>query len=87
MTEDQMAEVLRRIRRTAEMSASIMRDSRRTGNWKGAEKVARQFDLIARLAGPPSDGAIYADVSKRGMSHEEIDQLYADIDAKLAGLG
>ncbi|MHA4875494.1 hypothetical protein, partial [Enterococcus faecium] len=38
------------IRRIAEMSAEIMRDSRRTGGWEGSERVARQFDRIARKA-------------------------------------
>lgn len=43
-------QALYEIRRTAEMSAEIMRDSRRTGGWEGAERVARQFDRIARKA-------------------------------------
>lgn len=41
---------LHRIKRTAEMSAGIMRDTRRTGGWDGAEKTARAFDGIADRA-------------------------------------
>lgn len=44
-------ELVRQIRRTAEMSAEVMRDRERTGGWEGAERVARQFDRIAKLAG------------------------------------
>ena len=47
------SETLRRIRRTAEMSAGIMRDAKRTGGWDGAERVARQFERIAELAAAP----------------------------------
>lgn len=43
-------ELARQIRRTAEMSAEIMRDRERTGAWEGAERVARQFDRLAKLA-------------------------------------
>jgi hypothetical protein len=43
-------EIVRRIKRTCEMSAGIMRDRERTGGWQGAEKVARQFDRLAELA-------------------------------------
>lgn len=43
-------EIVRRIKRTCEMSAGIMRDRERTGGWEGAEKVARQFDRLAELA-------------------------------------
>lgn len=84
----EMREILRQIRRTAEMSASIMRDTRRTGAWEGAEKVARQFDRIATLArsNGPSDGEIYAAVSKAGMTEAEVDAMYADLDAKLRTL-
>lgn len=38
---------LHMVKRMSEMSASIMRDARRTGAWEGAERVARQFDRIA----------------------------------------
>lgn len=48
LTELQLA--MHEIRRTAEMSAEIMRDPRRTGGWEGAERVARAFDRIARKA-------------------------------------
>lgn len=84
----EMREILRQIRRTAEMSANIMRDRRRTGAWDGAEKVARQFDRIAALARNhgPSDGEIYSAVSKSGMTEAEVDAMYADLDAKLAAL-
>lgn len=41
---------LRRLARTAEMSAGIMRDTRRTGKWEGAERVARQFDRMGDAA-------------------------------------
>lgn len=43
-------EYLRRIKRTSEMSAGIMRDTERTGEWAGAEKVAKQFDRLAEHA-------------------------------------
>lgn len=43
-------EYLRQIKRTSEMSAGIMRDKERTGDWVGAEKVARQFDRLAEKA-------------------------------------
>lgn len=45
-----LREALRRISRTAEMSAGIMRDTKRTGGWSGSEKVARQFERIAETA-------------------------------------
>ncbi len=80
---DSIEEKFRMIRRTAEMSAGIMRDARRTGGWDGAERVARQFDRIAKLASPPSDGEIYSSMSKSGMSESEIDQMYSAIEAKL----
>lgn len=41
---------LHHIKRTAEMSAGIMRDPRRTGGWMGAENTARAFDRIAERA-------------------------------------
>lgn len=40
-------EDLRRLMRTAEMSAEIMRDPERTGRWSGAERTARAFDRIS----------------------------------------
>ena len=46
-TKEEIAEhieTLRRLYRTAEMSAAIMRDTERTGGWEGAERVARAFD-------------------------------------------
>jgi hypothetical protein len=43
----QAAELMRRVQRTSEMSAGIMRDARRTGGWAGAENTARQFDRLA----------------------------------------
>lgn len=45
---ERLRETLRRIRRTAELSAGIMRDPARTGDWEGAARVADQFDRIAR---------------------------------------
>lgn len=50
-THDALAENLRRIVRTCEMSAGIMRDPARTGGWAGSEKTADQFDRIAERAG------------------------------------
>lgn len=41
-------EELRRVMRTAEMSAGIMRDKQRTGGWAGAENTARAFDRIGQ---------------------------------------
>lgn len=41
------AEELRCLARTAEMSANIMRDPRRTGGWEGSERVANAFDRMA----------------------------------------
>lgn len=41
---------LRRIMRTCEMSAGIMRDTTRTAGWEGSEKTADQFDRIAERA-------------------------------------
>lgn len=46
MTELTIDERLRRLSRTAEMSAGIMRDPERTGGWPGAEKTAMAFDRI-----------------------------------------
>ena len=43
-----LVEEVRRAMRTAEMSAGIMRDHKRTGGWEGAEKTANAFDRIAR---------------------------------------
>lgn len=43
-------ETVRRLKRTGEMSAGIMRDARRTGAWEGAEKTARQFERMAESA-------------------------------------
>lgn len=51
MSDLTQKELIYRIRRTAEMSAEIMRDRERTGGWEGAERVARQFDRIAEMAG------------------------------------
>lgn len=42
-----LREELRRIARTAEMSAEIMRDPRRTGGWDGAERVANSYGRMA----------------------------------------
>lgn len=42
--------LLHRIERTSDMSANIMRDTRRTGGWDGAEKTARQFDRLRKYA-------------------------------------
>jgi hypothetical protein len=50
-----LREALRRIARTAEMSAAIMRDAQRTGGWSGSEKVARQFEGIAEVANGERD--------------------------------
>jgi|ERR1700758_2449095 len=41
---------LHRIMRTAEMSAGIMLDPQRTGNWPGARKTADAFDRIGLRA-------------------------------------
>lgn len=49
MTAEQ-AEKFRRLVRTAELSANLMRDPERTGGWVGAERVARQFDRLANMA-------------------------------------
>lgn len=46
MTKLTIDERLRRLSRTAEMSAGIMRDPERTGGWPGAEKTAMAFDRI-----------------------------------------
>jgi hypothetical protein len=45
-----VVERARRIKRTAEMSANIMRDTKRTGGWEGAEKTASAFDRLAKDA-------------------------------------
>jgi hypothetical protein len=37
---------LKDLERRTELLASAMRDTRRTGGWKGAEEVARAFDRI-----------------------------------------
>jgi hypothetical protein len=42
-----LIEKCRRAYRAAEMSAGIMRDSRRTGGWEGSERTADAFDRIA----------------------------------------
>ena len=49
-------EKLWRIRRTSEVTAQIMRNPERTGGWSGAERVARQFDRIAKLAATADSG-------------------------------
>lgn len=46
-----LKDALHGIKRTAELSAEIMRDPVRTGGWSGAERVAAAFDRIARAAG------------------------------------
>jgi len=43
-------ETLRRLKRTGEMSAAIMRDPRRTGAWEGAERTARAFERMGEFA-------------------------------------
>ncbi len=43
-----LRQTMHEVRRMAEMSAEIMRDRRRTGSWEGAERVAKQFDRIAK---------------------------------------
>lgn len=55
MTEDDSVElttteVARRIYRTLEMSAAIMRDPARTGAWEGAERTASAFERQAVAA-------------------------------------
>lgn len=49
-TQPDAIEKVRRIARTAEMSAGIMRDRRRTGGWEGAERTANAFDRLSRDA-------------------------------------
>lgn len=41
-------EEIRRAMRAAECSAEIMRDTKRTGGWAGAENTARAFDRIGK---------------------------------------
>ena len=43
-------ETLRRLKRTGELSAAIMRDTRRTGAWEGAERTARAFERMGEFA-------------------------------------
>lgn len=50
MSDDELRETARRLVRTAEMSASVMRDPARTGGWPGSERVARSFDRLAEKA-------------------------------------
>lgn len=45
--QSDLVEKVRRIARTAEMSAGIMRDAKRTGGWQGAENTARAFDRLS----------------------------------------
>ena len=47
MTSDELIERARRLYRTLEMSAGIMRDRKRTGGWEGAERTANAFDRAA----------------------------------------
>ncbi len=42
-------DTLQRIKRTAEMSARILRDPARVDGWVSAERLARKFDVIAKL--------------------------------------
>lgn len=50
MADDTPVDRARKLYRTAEMSASIMRDPRRTGFWSGAERTANAFDRLAGQA-------------------------------------
>lgn len=59
------AEQARRIMRSAEMSAGIMRDRRRTGGWAGAENTARAFDRIAENA-----QALWIALSQKDPTHD-----------------
>lgn len=43
-------EQARRLYRGLEMSAGIMRDTRRTGGWEGAERTAAAFERYAEAA-------------------------------------
>lgn len=74
-----------RIKRLAEMSAEILRDPARTGNWEGADKVAKQFDEIARLAeqvdAADTDRLEHLDMTLRACPHAQItfnDDLHSE---------
>jgi hypothetical protein len=45
-----LREALQHIKRTSEMSANLMRDTQRTGGWRGAERVAEAFERISSRA-------------------------------------
>jgi hypothetical protein len=64
------SEALRKIKRTADMSAAIMDDPKRTGAWEGAEKVAEQFRSIserAALSAPASSSPAEAEALPAGV--------------------
>jgi hypothetical protein len=52
-----LRETLRRLKRTGELSAAIMRDTRRTGAWEGAERTARAFERMGEFADRALKGA------------------------------
>lgn len=46
----EVEDILYHIKRSAELSADIMRNPERTGEWVGAERTARAFDRLAEYA-------------------------------------
>jgi hypothetical protein len=64
---DELIETARRHYRALEMSAEIMRDPRRTGNWSGAASTADAFQRQAAVARAIHD-ALSTYKSARGAS-------------------
>lgn len=77
---ERLRAALRKVKRTAELSAGIMRNAERTGSWEGAEKTARAFDRIsvdarAALSAQPSDQERCEYCDGTGHVHREDGEL------------